>query len=103
MRIFNRSLLLSLVSMTILLIGCPSRVPDPILPDDTDQCHAACDNLLTLECKDSKGNLLGGMTPDGELCVLFCAEFQSKGIPLNPTCLGKITDCSQINSCKTSW
>lgn len=89
--------LLATILLAICLMGgsCWGPVkPDPKIPDDSEMCADACDNLRNLGCEegedlpDSEGNVV--------TCEIFCLETQGKGHALNPTCVAKITACDQL-------
>lgn len=87
--------LVALVALVALGAQC-ERVPDPILPTDTEQCPAACENLRRLGCEEGDPILdqeTGGDVP----CEIFCADTQGNGHALNPTCMARITSCDQVD------
>ena len=84
--------LLPLLSL-LLLTACPKSGPTPHVPDDTDQCPAACERLRELGCEE------GDPLEDGTTCEVFCQETQDTGHALNPTCIKAIDSCGQIEAC----
>ena len=83
--------------LLLLLTACPQG-PSPV-PVDNDMCQPAEDNLLKLGCKDSRGELLGGPNKSGVPFHECCVNTQNAGVGLKPTCLAKITDCKEVDSC----
>lgn len=82
----------------IVFIGCgPSRNPNA--PTDNDQCPAAEKKLLELQCRDPRGELIGGPNKHGVPFRDRCVETQNTAVPLNPTCLAKINDCKEVDPC----
>lgn len=89
---------LVLLLLPLVLLGCPPGVTPP----GTNQCAAAEQNLLKLQCKDSRGYLLGGPNKSGVAFHDVCIEDQNNSIPLNPACLAQITDCKEVDPCLQS-
>lgn len=95
----RRLILTSLnILFALILIGgsCGPVKPDPINPDDSDMCPAACDNLRRLGCEE--GNDVYDPEADAMIpCEFFCLDTQGKGHALNPTCVAEITSCDQMD------
>jgi len=114
------------IACVALIIGCPKPVVvTPVPPVVTDQnvCVDACANLQKLGCKegdpidmgtrcDAFGNCkdVYGQTDASQTCdattnkcmtscANFCVAVENQGVWLDPTCVSKITACSQIESC----
>lgn len=109
-----------LTGMLVVFAGCPQ---DPIVPPTprvdsggiVDACINACHKLKELGCVE--GNPIDMNTPCktnancGEkqycsllgTCVVTCAQFcvdtYNSGIYLDPDCVAKISECSQVNKC----
>jgi len=71
----------------------PVHPPIPIEPNDTENCAAACTHLTALGCPE------GEPLEDGTSCTKFCVDTQKSGHPLNPTCVMKMTACSELEGC----
>ena len=111
----KKTLLIALALFATNCIGCPPNItPDPIVIVDTNMCQPACTNLRALGCEEGTPIFTGepcnaGMgCSDGATCIdymckvtceRFCEDTQKNGVWLNPTCVTKITDCSDIETC----
>lgn len=84
----------------VLLAGalsCTSFLrPNPIEPNDTHMCKAACDKMAELRCPEA------APLEDGTTCQVFCEVTQKQGHALNPTCLAEIQSCSAIEACSVN-
>ncbi len=84
-----------LIVVALVSVGCVMWIaptPDPVVPNDTAKCKAACENLSRLGCPE------GQPLPDGTPCVKFCEDTQKNGHALNPTCMAKVKACSEVDS-----
>ena len=79
----NPKILLAFVvliaALTLLAAQC-RKVPDPVLPTDTDSCHAACAHVRAAGCE------IGNDTGEGMPCEIWCVETHNAGMPLRPSC-----------------
>lgn len=87
-----------LLSLLLLLPGCPGPHP-AVLPTDSDKCAMAEAQLLKLQCRDSRGELLGGPNKHGVDFTSRCKAIQAQGVPLNPTCISTSTSCQEVDRC----
>lgn len=85
--------LIALVVALVAFAGTCEPKPDPIIPTDTADCNAACENLRALGCEE------GEPLADGTPCEIFCAETQGNGFPLRPSCVKSIKACGEIDTC----
>jgi hypothetical protein len=84
-----------LVLMMLSLSGCPKSQVVVHVPDDTNDCPAACKHLRGedgsgLKCEE------GNPLEDGTTCEKFCENSQNSGHALTPSCVLKITKCSDM-------
>ncbi len=80
----------------LILIGCGPKQPVIHVPTDTADCPAACKHLRGedgsgLSCEEGKP------LADGTTCEKFCADTQNSGHALVPSCVVKITKCSDMD------
>ena len=68
-----------------------TEIPNPIPTGDASKCVPARENLEKIGCKDKL------FLKDGTYFEVFCVDFLSKGIPINPTCLATVETCEEIN------
>lgn len=80
----------------IFLAGCGSRQVQPVEPNDTHMCAAACTRMVDLGCPE------GDPLDDGTSCKKFCEITQRRGHALNPSCLAEITSCGEIDACSVN-
>lgn len=91
-----------LYSLTLLLINiscnpAANRGPRPTpVVRDSEYCYDAEENLKWLKCEEGKP------TKGGKRFAVFCIETQDNGIFINPLCLSKIKDCSEVDTCTRS-
>ena len=86
-----RRVIVLILALFFIGANCEKK-PVVIVPDDTDQCPAACENLRSLGCE------AGQTLEDGTTCEQFCEETQKRGHALDPTCLATIKSCGEIAS-----
>jgi len=82
--------------LTALAAGCGPKKPVVHVPTDTEDCPAACKHLRGedgsgLNCEEGKP------LPDGTTCEKFCADTQNSGHALVPSCVVRITKCSDMD------
>lgn len=87
-----------MIAAYVVLAGCPKNVPrpDPVPPTDTDDCPAACDRLRDLKCEEGARLPPSAEYPAGATCEQFCKESQDSGHSLRPSCVKRITKCSDM-------
>ena len=91
--------ILRIVALLLLALGMggatcqPVNPPIVIEPTGTENCAAACQHLVELGCPE------GDPLEDGTSCTKFCEDTQRSGHPLNPTCVMKMSSCSELNGC----
>lgn len=89
--------------MCAILSCSPAQPPvQPVHPDDKDPdlgCKAAEEHLLALECKDSKGRLLGGPNRRGESFRSICETAIKARVSLRPACIARVTSCDAVQAC----
>jgi len=85
----------------LALTGCPTQVepkPAPI-PEDTDMCLAAEQNLEKRQCRDRAGDPMW-VNKDGERFQKTCETAQVEGrIFLNPKCVAGAATCDAAKKC----
>ncbi len=86
-------IIIVLISALFFIGANCEKKPVVVVPDDTDMCPAACENLRSLNCEE------GEDLADGTTCEQFCEETQNRGHALNPTCVASIRSCSGIEDC----
>jgi hypothetical protein len=89
---------LCLLTMSSISVTC-NQSPHAPAPTDSAFCNAAQAQLLTLQCKDSEGNLLGGPNTLGKSYADRCREAEANGVPQAPKCISTVTSCDQVNPC----
>ena len=84
----------------LLLLGCPPPQPHPP-PSANDKtfCDAAQENLLRLQCKDSRDRLFGGPNKSGETYAAVCQNNIENNVAMYAECTSNITDCKGIDTC----
>lgn len=87
-----------LVLLTAMLLGCPNN-PNPPPNPNNSYCQPAQDKLLQLQCKDSRGELLGGPNKHGVSFADRCMQTQNNSVSLAPQCLSMIKNCSEVDGC----
>jgi hypothetical protein len=93
-----RKLFLSLP--LLVLLGCPPpHVNPPPVPGASD-CEAAEKRLQVLECKDTRGRLIGGLTLRGKPWGDVCRENIANGVDMKSGCIAQAADCAVVSSCK---
>lgn len=88
------------VLVVLVTLGCGGkRIPEPRPATITDSasCDPACEHLRDLRCEE--GNDIHMPDDTKVTCAQWCKETQSNGVWLNPKCVEKITQCSQIETC----
>ncbi len=83
--------LIALLALFLFTAGHCERVPDPEIPDDTEDCEAAGAKLLELGCEEAT-------LPDGTTFQAYCEDVQEKGHAVNPSCLKTISSCEEIDT-----
>ena len=74
--------LIIVIAVMVLVTAQCRNVPDPVLPTDTDDCHAACAHVREAGCAIGTEP-----TPEGVPCEIWCVETQAEvGFPLAPSC-----------------
>lgn len=95
--------------------------PSPPVITDQGSCRAACDNLSTLNCRESMPIDMGtecnaasdckdidGNSDPTQFCFStkcmtsctnFCIVTENRGVWLDPVCVSHITKCSDIETC----
>lgn len=86
--------------LTILLLGCSKNTAT--YPTDSGYCDAAEAKLLTLQCKDDAGHLLGGKNAVGMTYGDRCRQAEANGVPQAPQCISNVTSCDQVDPCLQS-
>ena len=92
---------LSLAIVCVFLMGsqCGTPKPDPVIPTDTDDCPAACDHMRKMPVSKESTKIgceIAEDLEDGTPCEIFCVDFQTQGIPLQPSCILKQNYCDEI-------
>jgi hypothetical protein len=86
------------LALAVSLMGCPQPT-SPINTTDEAFCPAAQQNLLKLECKDSRGRLFGGPNKSNEDYSTICRRNIESNVPMYAECTAKITDCKELDPC----
>lgn len=90
----TRAITSVLIASAIALSGCPKKETiQPVIhvPSDTPDCPAACSHLRDLKCEE------GSPLQDGTTCEKFCEDTQNSGHALKPSCVVRITKCSDMD------
>jgi hypothetical protein len=95
---------LAFLIFSVVLVGCGPYKPQPVEPDDVTidkPCEAAEATLLELQCKDSKGKLLGGPTLRDVSFQQFCLDAIEEGSmdTSEAVCLAKLKSCDGVELC----
>ena len=89
--------LLALMMLVLMMLGASCRgvhlPPIAVEPNDTENCPAACENLRLLGCPE------GLPVENGDTCEKVCVDQQQQGLPRNPTCVMKMSACSELEGC----
>jgi len=90
--------------VAILCVGCYSCGTNGIEPNIREQpgandCSTFCNVMVTLSKTDQscKDYLLDSPNGGPEKCVEWCVYTQKNSVQLNPGCMAKVTNCSQID------
>lgn len=92
---------LSLAALCLFLMGsqCGTPKPDPVIPEDTADCPAACEHMRKIP-REKGSDVIGCEEaedlPDGTPCEIFCVETQGYGYPLKPSCVMTLASCDEL-------
>jgi hypothetical protein len=82
-----------ILTMAVILCGCPKPEPTPPPPPGGATCESVCAHWGELGCEEAQP------TPDGDSCVAVCENIQRGNLPDDLECQASVTDCEQINDC----
>src|SRR5262245_47554188 len=90
----------------LLFAACKEKdlyTPPPEPPGPVDnperECMLAEQNLLALNCRDSRGRPLGGTNTRGEPFRDVCSTAWHNAIDMNPLCLKAAKSCEAVERC----
>ena len=94
----------NLLFLLAIVAGCQGTTPrpHPATPSDTDDCEPACEALRVHKCAEGDNLPPSEDHPEGATCEQFCHETQDSGHSLKPSCVKKITSCSQMQTIQNS-
>lgn len=65
-----------------------------------DICAAAEAKLLTLQCKDPRGRLLGGPNLSGTKWADICRDVTAGQADMKPGCISVAKSCTEVEACR---
>jgi len=75
-------------------------VPGDAAPSPSDACGRAEQNLLKLQCKDQRGDVIGAPNLHGVPWAQICRDNKANGVDMKPECLMLKTNCAGVEQCR---
>ncbi len=84
----------------LLSVACSGHQPKPTpIPQDTDMCGSAEQNLERMQCKDQRGDPMW-VNKKGERFQVTCENAQRNAVIfLDPACISQAKSCEEANQC----